>query len=103
MLSERCSNDGYLQCVSTSINVCVLLVGSGRFILIPLASSQQNLYNMYLLLRVQCYTTDDGQSYCPKHVESYSKNKFDISVLLVGFIIRTYHDARSSECQNFKT
>ena len=26
--------------------------------------------------------------YCPKHVESYSKNKFEKLVLLVGFIIR---------------
>jgi len=33
-------------------------------------------------------TPDDGQRYCPKHVESYSKNKFEKLVLLVGFIIR---------------
>ena len=32
--------------------------------------------------------SDDGQRYCPKHVESYSKNKFEKLVLLVGFIIR---------------
>ena len=37
--------------------------------------------------------------YCPKHVESYPKNKFEKLVLLVGFIIRIYHDARSSECK----
>jgi len=36
---------------------------------------------------------------CPKHVEFYSKNKLEKSVHLVGFIIRIYHDARSSECQ----
>jgi hypothetical protein len=35
----------------------------------------------------------------PKHVEFYSKNKFEKLVHLVGFIIRIYHDARSSECQ----
>ena len=34
-----------------------------------------------------------------KHVEFYSKNKFEKLVLLVGFIIRIYHDARSPECQ----
>ena len=28
-------------------------------------------------------------SYCPKHVEFYSKNKFEKLVHLVGFIIRT--------------
>jgi len=32
-----------------------------------------------------------------KHVEFYSKNKFEKLVYLVGFIIRIYHDARSPE------
>jgi len=53
-----------------------------------LASSQHNLYDLYLLLCVQCWTPDDGQRNCPKHVESYSKNKFEKLVHLVGFIIR---------------
>ena len=44
-------------------------------------------------------TPDDGQRNCPKHVEFYSKNKFEKLVHLVGFIIRIYHDARSCECQ----
>ena len=39
---------------------------------------------------------------CLKHVEFYSKNKFEKLVHLVGFIIRIYHDARSPECQNNK-
>jgi len=43
--------------------------------------------------------TDDGQRMCPKHVEVYSKNKFEKLVHLVGSIIRIYHDARSSERQ----
>ena len=34
-----------------------------------------------------------------KHVDLYSKNKFEKLVHLAGFIIRIYHDARSSECQ----
>jgi hypothetical protein len=34
-------------------------------------------------------TPDDGQRNCPKHVEFYSKNKFEKLVHLVGFIIRT--------------
>ena len=61
--------------------------------------SQHNLYDIYLLQCVQCWTPDDGQRYCPKHVELYFKNKFKKSVHLVGFIIRIYNDARSSECQ----
>ena len=37
---------------------------------------------------------------CPKHVEFYSKNKFEKFVNLVGLIItRIYHDARSPERQ----
>ena len=34
-------------------------------------------------------TADDGQRNCPKHVEFYSKNKFEKLVRLVGFIIRS--------------
>ena len=40
---------------------------------------------------------DDGQRNCPKHVEVYSKNKFEKFVHLVGFIVRICHDARSPE------
>ena len=42
---------------------------------------------------------EDGQRYCPKHVEFYSKNKFEKLVHVVGCVIRICHDARSSECQ----
>ena len=37
---------------------------------------------------VQWKTRDDGQRNCPKHVEFYSKNKFEKLVHPVGFIIR---------------
>jgi len=40
------------------------------------------------LLCVQWKTPDDGQRNCPKHVEFYSKNKFEKLVYLGGFIIR---------------
>ena len=40
------------------------------------------------LLCVQWKTLDDGQTNRPKHVEFYSKNKFDKLMQLVGFIIR---------------
>jgi len=33
-------------------------------------------------------TPDNGQRNCPKHVEFYSKNKFEKLVHLIGFIIR---------------
>jgi len=52
------------------------------------------------LLCVQWKTPDDGQRNCPKHVEFYSKNKFEKLEHLVGFIIRIYHYARSPERQN---
>jgi len=58
--------------------------------------------------------TDDGQRNCLKHVECYTKNKFEKLVHLVGFIIRNFHDAQSPEhqirtyclmkgCHHFKT
>ena len=56
-----------------------------------------------------CNTPDDGQRNCPKHVEFYSKNKFEKFLNLFGFSIGVYHDARSPErqieinsSQNFK-
>jgi hypothetical protein len=50
------------------------------------------------LLCVQWKIPDDGQRNCPKHVEFYSKNKFEKLVHL-GFIIRIYHAVRSPERQ----
>ena len=52
---------------------------------------------MSIIRSVQWNTPDDGHRNCPKHVEFYSKNKFEKLVHLVGFIIRIYHDARSPE------
>ena len=44
---------------------------------------------LILLPCVQWKTPDDRQRNCLKHVEFYSKNKFEKSVHLVGFIIKT--------------
>ena len=57
-------------------------------ILIPLASSQLNLYDIHVLLFIQQQTPDDGQKTCPKRVEFYFKNIFKKLVYLVGFVIR---------------
>jgi hypothetical protein len=66
-----------------------------------LALYTQQWYMTYCLRvgygRVQWKTPDDGQRNGPKHVEFYSKNKYEKLVRLVGFIIRIYHDARSRE------
>jgi len=56
-------------------------------ILISLASSQQTLYDIYLLLCVQCWTPDDGQRNCSKHVEFYSKNKFEIIFIVASCML----------------
>ena len=72
----------------------------GIGILVPLASIQHNLYDIYLLLCIQYLTSDDGHKTCPKYLEFYSKNKFKKFVHLFGFIIRIYHDAHSFDCQN---
>ena len=51
------------------------------------------------LLCVQWKTPDDGQSNCPKHVEFYSKNKFEKLVHLVGFIIRMFiYEVKIQSC-----
>ena len=42
---------------------------------------------------------DDGRKNYMKHVEFYSKNKFEKLMHPVGFIIRIYHDARLPERQ----
>ena len=42
------------------------------------------------LLCVQWKTPDDGQRNCSKHVESYSKYKFEKLMHLVSFIIRIF-------------
>ena len=76
-----------------SYRLCWLLANGIR---IPLASTQHNLF---VLLCLQCETPDDWQKTCPKHVEFYSKNKFEKLLHLVGFILGIYHHARSSECQ----
>ena len=54
------------------------------------------------LLCVQWKTPDDGQRNCPKHVEFYSKHKFEKLANLLGGVMRMYHDARSSERQTTK-
>ena len=63
------------------------------------AGSKRNCSSVLILSCVQWKTPDDGQSNCPKHVEFYSKNKFDKLVHLVDFITKIYHDARSPERQ----
>ena len=50
------------------------------------------------LLCVQWKTPDDGQRNCPKHVEFYSKNKFEKLVHLVGFIVRIVHPCLPGCC-----
>jgi len=81
-----------------------LWAGSGRNCVppwscpVPSWSCSQAVWHTTLLC-IQWKTPDDGQRNCPKHVEFYSKNKFEKLVHLVGFIIRIYHDARSPERQ----
>ena len=46
------------------------------------------LYTQQQVYVIQYQIPDDGQETCPKHVEFYSKNKFEEIVHLVGFITR---------------
>jgi len=61
-------------------------------VLILLASCQQTCMTYTVAVcTVQRKTPYDGLRNCLKHVDFYSKNKFEILVHLVGFIIRIYH------------
>jgi hypothetical protein len=67
--------------VRTSSGICqthsadCFLAGMRWNISFPLASSQQNLFDMYLMLYVQSYTPDDERKDRPKHAECYYKIK----------------------------
>ena len=65
-----------------------------------LLASLHQTYVAYTIAVCTVKTPDDGQRNRPKHVEFYSKNKFEKLVHLVAFIIRIYHDAQSPERQN---
>jgi len=54
-----------------------------------------NISNLFLYEDSTCF----GQRNCPKHVESSYKNRFEILVHPVSFIIRIYHYEQSFECQ----
>ena len=65
----------------------------------PVRKLSPNLYDIYhCCAHTEKKTPDDGQRNCPKHVEFYSKNKFEKLVHLVGFIIRIF--GRNEEFQN---
>jgi hypothetical protein len=63
----------------------------------PALKLSANLYDIYhcCMYSEKLLMMDRGT--IPKHVEFYSKNKFEKLVHLVGFIVRIYHDARSPE------
>ena len=66
---------------------------------VPARKLSANLYDIHHCCVYSKKTPDDGQRNCPKHVEFYSKYKFEKLVHVVGFIIKIYHDARSPERQ----
>jgi len=64
------------------------------------ADSLRDLYDIYYCCVYSKKTPDDGRRSCPKHVEFYSKIKFEKLVHLVGFIIRIYCNARVTWMSN---
>ena len=106
ILLDSAVRKGYCHCPSSQkvtmwLEKSVTCSGSGRN-WVPSWSCLQAVSKPVWhtpLLCVQRKIPDDGRRNCPKHVEFYSKNKFEKLVHLVGFIIRNYHDARSAEHQ----
>jgi hypothetical protein len=72
-----------------------VIYSSNKTILIPLASNQHTC-----MTYTYCWTPDDGQKTCPKHIEFYSKNKFEKLVHPVGSIIRKYHCHHNKSFEN---
>jgi len=83
--------------VFRTVPLSISRIRTERSILILLASCQQTCIT-YTIAVCTVETPDDGQRNCPKHVEFYSKNKFEKLVHLTGFIIKIYHDARLVTC-----
>jgi hypothetical protein len=54
----------------------------------PARKLSANLYGINHCCVYSEKTPDDGHRNCPKHVEFYSKNKFEKLVHLVGFVMR---------------
>ena len=71
------------------IQICWQLASRIRTELVPSWSCSQAVWHTPLLC-VQWKTADDGQRNCPKHVEFYSKIRFEKLVHLVCFIIRIF-------------
>jgi len=72
---------------------------TNRFRPDPARKLSANLFDIYNCCVYSEKLLDDGQRNCPKHVEFYSKNKFEKLMHLVGFIIRIYHEAWLPERQ----
>ena len=70
-------------------------VGSGRPD--PTLKLSADLYDIYHYCVYSEKRLIIDKRNCQKHIEFYTKNKFEKLVHLVGFIITTYHDARSPE------
>jgi hypothetical protein len=69
------------ETVHTASDICqtdsadCLLAGTRCSISFRLASSQQNLFDIYPMLHVKSQTPNDGRKDRPKHVECYYKIK----------------------------
>jgi len=60
----------------------------------------RKLYDIHHCCVYSGKISDDGQRNCPKHVEFYSKYKFEKLVHLVGFVIRIHKDIYSVGTQH---
>jgi len=73
--------------------VCDRLRITKNFRSVPSLSCSQAVSKPVWYISLLCvqWKTDDGQRNCPKHVQFYSKNKFEKVLNLVGFSIRNYN------------
>ena len=74
-----------------SIIVVTMIICKNRLIFRPDPARKlsANLYDIYHCCVYSAKLLLVGQRNCPKHVEFYSKNKFEKLVRLVGFVVRS--------------
>ena len=85
-----CPSSRNFRCTNSN-GICHtgLLTASEQEQMLLLTCCQQTCMT-YTIAVCTVKAPDDGQRNCPKHVDFNSKNKFEILVHLVGFILRVF-------------
>ena len=92
---------GQIYCPSSGI--LILYSQQMVFVILVMLTVCQQTVNITFMTNSSCCeysikTPDDGQK-SVRNMQSFYQNKVEDQFILLAFITRVYHDARSSECQ----